>query len=54
MMSITLIQLCGGVLASASIVGVLVLGIAISCVMSTFKLGTLVEKKSEIKNPGAL
>jgi AAA family ATP:ADP antiporter len=54
MLSITLIQLCGGVLASASIVGVLVLGIAVSCVMSTFKLGTLVDKKSEIKNPGAL
>jgi ATP:ADP antiporter, AAA family len=50
MLSITLIQLCGGVLASASIVGILVLGIAVSCVMSTFKLGTLFEKKSALKN----
>lgn len=46
MMSILLTQVCGGVLASASIVGVLVIGIAVSCVMSTFKLGLLVEKKS--------
>jgi len=47
MLSITLIQICGGVLASASVAGVLVLAIATSCVLSTFKLGTLVEKKAE-------
>jgi AAA family ATP:ADP antiporter len=46
MMSILLTKACGGVLASASIVGVIVIGIAVSCVMSTFKLGILVEKKS--------
>ncbi len=46
MLSIVLIQLCGGVLASASIVGFMVLAIAGSCVLATFKLGTLVDKKS--------
>lgn len=49
MVSIMLIQLCGGVLASASVAGVLVIGIAASCVMSTFKLGRLVDKKAEVK-----
>ena len=47
--SITLIQACGGVLASASAAGLIVLTIAVSCVMSTFKLGKLVEKKSALK-----
>jgi len=47
--SITLIQVCGGVLASASMAGLIVLSIAVSCVMSTFKLGKLVEKKSALK-----
>ncbi len=47
--SITLIQVCGGVLASASAAGLIVLSIAVSCVISTFKLGKLVEKKSAIK-----
>jgi len=46
MMSILLTKACGGVLASAGVVGVIVIGIAVSCVMSTFKLGILVEKKS--------
>lgn len=49
--SIALIQACGGVLASASVAGLLVLAIAVSCVMSTFKLGKLVEKKSGYKKP---
>ncbi len=48
MISILLIQVCGGVLASAPIAGCLVLFIAISCVISTLKLGVLVENKSEI------
>lgn len=48
--SISLIQICGGVLASASAAGLIVLSIAISCVVSTFKLGKLVEKKSALKN----
>jgi AAA family ATP:ADP antiporter len=47
--SITLIQVCGGVLASASAAGLIVLSIAVSCVVSTFKLGKLVEKKSALK-----
>ena len=47
--SITLIQVCGGVLASASAAGLIVLSIAVSCVVSTFKLGKLVEKKSGLK-----
>jgi AAA family ATP:ADP antiporter len=47
--SITLIQFCGGVLASASAAGLLVLSLAVSCVISTFKLGKLVEKKSALK-----
>jgi len=47
--SITLIQVCGGVLASASAAGLIVLTIAVSCVVSTFKLGNLVEKKSGLK-----
>jgi AAA family ATP:ADP antiporter len=51
MVSIVLIQACGGVLASASIAGLLVVTIAISCVMSTFKLGNLVEKRSASKKP---
>ncbi len=51
--SLLLIQCCGGVLASASIVGLLSIAIAISCVISTFKLGKLVEKSSssEILKP---
>ena len=49
--SIILIQACGGVLASVFIAGPLVLIIAISCVISTFKLGTLVDKKDDGKSP---
>ena len=49
--SITLINLCGGVLASASLAGLIVVTISVSCVISTFKLGKLVEKKSAIKKP---
>src|SRR6185436_20059727 len=48
--SISLIQICGGVLASASAAGLIVVSIAVSCVVSTFKLGKLVEKRSALKN----
>jgi ATP:ADP antiporter, AAA family len=44
LISIVLIQACGGVLASTVIAGPLVLIIATSCVISTLKLGSLVEK----------
>jgi ATP:ADP antiporter, AAA family len=44
LISIVLIQACGGVLASVAIAGPLVLIIATSCVLSTFKLGSLVER----------
>jgi ATP:ADP antiporter, AAA family len=48
--SIAFIQLCGSVFASAAFVGPFVLGIGISCVMATIKLGTLFEKKSVLQN----
>lgn len=51
MLSIVLIQICGGVLASASIAGLIVIAIAASCVLSTFKLGNLVEKKTKETSP---
>ncbi len=47
MMSLLLIQICGGVLASAFIAGWLAIAIGLSCVFSTFKLGFLVDKKSK-------
>jgi AAA family ATP:ADP antiporter len=47
MMSLLLIQICGGVLASAFIAGWLAIAIGVSCVFSTFKLGFLVDKKSK-------
>ena len=45
--SILLIQLCGGVLASALIAGWLALAIGASCVFSTLRLGLLVERKTK-------
>lgn len=51
LLSIVLIQACGGVLATIPIVGPLVFVIALSCVVSTFKLGTLVEQLMPNKNP---
>lgn len=44
-LSITLIQICGGVLASAGIAGALALLIAGSCALATSRLGTLVDKQ---------
>jgi AAA family ATP:ADP antiporter len=49
LISITFAQMCGGVLASAPFVGPLVVLIGISCVLSTVRLGKLVDNKS--KNP---
>lgn len=46
LVSITFAQLCGGVLASAPFTGPLMLVIGISCVLSTIRLGKLVENKS--------
>lgn len=46
LMSITIIQLCGGVLASAFVAGWLAIAIGASCVFATLKLGLLVDKKS--------
>ncbi len=47
LMSILLIQVCGGVLASAFIAGWIALAIGASCVFSTLKLGLLVDRKSK-------
>ena len=45
--SLALIQLCGGVLATVPIAGAIAIGIATSCVFATSRLGTLVEKRVE-------
>ncbi|MBP7073909.1 MAG: hypothetical protein KBA81_00805 [Rhabdochlamydiaceae bacterium] len=47
LMSILLIQVCGGVLASAFVAGWIALAIGASCVFSTLKLGLLVDRKSK-------
>ncbi len=47
LVSILLIQICGGVLASAFVAGWIALGIGASCVFSTLKLGLLVDRKSK-------
>ena len=44
--SLTLIQICGGVLATAPIAGGAALLIALSCVLATSRLGALVEGKA--------
>jgi AAA family ATP:ADP antiporter len=45
-LSIALIQLCGGVLASAPLAGGIALLIAFSCVLATSRLGKLVEQRT--------
>ena len=45
--SLLLIQLCGGVLATVPIAGAIAIGIATSCVFATSRLGVLVEKRVE-------
>ncbi len=50
--SIALIQMCGGVLATVPIAGSIAIAIAASCVFATSKLGTLVEKRSESASAG--
>ncbi len=47
LVSIVLIQMAGGVLASAFVAGWLAIAIGVSCVFSTLKLGLLVERKSK-------
>jgi AAA family ATP:ADP antiporter len=46
LLSIVLIQLAGGVLASAFVAGWIALIIGASCVLSTLKLGLLIDRKS--------
>lgn len=48
-LSVGLIQVCGGVLASSIPAGILALGIAGSCTLATSRLGVLVEKLSPSK-----
>ncbi len=47
LMSLLIIQLCGGVLASAFVAGWIALAIGASCVFSTLKLGLLVDRKTK-------
>jgi AAA family ATP:ADP antiporter len=49
MVSILLIQACGGVLASVPIVGAAAIAISASCVLATSRLGRLVEERSPKK-----
>ncbi len=44
LLSLILIQICGGVLASAPVAGGIALAIATTCVAATAKLGTIVDK----------
>lgn len=46
-LSLMLVQICGGVLASAPIAGALALLISFTCVLATSRLGHLVEEKSK-------
>lgn len=46
-LSLSLIQACGGVLATVPIAGALAIGISASCVFATSRLGLLVEKVSQ-------
>lgn len=50
-----LIQISGGVMASSTIAGIVALGIAASCAIATSRLGTLFEKRAQLrvreKNP---
>jgi len=45
--SLALIQMCGGVLATVPIAGAIAIAIATSCVFATSRLGALVEKRVE-------
>lgn len=47
LVSILLIQICGGVIASAFMAGWVALAIGTSCVISTLRLGLLVDKRSK-------
>lgn len=49
MVSILLIQICGGVLASVPIVGAAAIAISASCVFATSRLGRLVEERTPKK-----
>jgi AAA family ATP:ADP antiporter len=48
LLSILLIQLCGGVMASVFVAGWLALAISASCAFSTFKLGLIVDRNSKL------
>jgi AAA family ATP:ADP antiporter len=50
MISLTLIQLCGGVLATVPVAGAIAIAIAGSCVFATSSLGHLVEKRARKVN----
>lgn len=54
MLSLALIQVCGGVLATAPIAGALALVIATSCVFATSRLGGLVDRRTKISSSEAL
>lgn len=52
-LSVGLVQACGGVLASSSIAGIIAIGIAASCAIATSRLGKLIddrEKRSIMHN----
>lgn len=49
LLSVGLIQLFGGIMASAFIAGTIAITVSISCALSTLKLGLLVEKQAKLK-----
>ena len=53
-LTLMLIQICGGVLATAPLAGGIALFIAFSCVLATSRLGLLVEKKAVQAPSGSL
>jgi AAA family ATP:ADP antiporter len=52
-LSLILIQICGGVIATVPIAGAIALSIAASCVFATTKLGVMVEQRSLAKSQGS-
>ncbi len=49
-LSLSLIQICGGVLATVPIAGAIAISIAASCVFATSRLGTLVEERRPVQS----
>lgn len=48
-LSVGLIQIFGGIMASAFAAGTIAIAVSFSCVLSTFKLGLLVEKQAKLR-----